>query len=343
MVVAVMCAWSGYADFYANVWVVADPANAGSCSGGGFQAVGSSQQIGAYANDGWIFARWDDGNTSNVRYVTIPDVISIVYTAYFSPASLVTVRANPVNGGSVGGGGTYVTGSSRTVTATANSGYTFANWTEGGTVVNSSASYTFTLTGNRALVANFTPIPQPILSATPADRPVSANAGSTTFIVINTGNGTMNWTASVSSGGSWARITSGASGVNAGTVTVGYDGNPSGGAARTCTVQVVASGASGSPQNVTVSQVANSGTGGSALSASQRCYFTYSGNSYFALVYDYSAGLQESATAGFISNNTYLTFTAQSPSPSMTTHVGYVYNTNVGRYTEAMAFLGQSL
>ena len=41
----------------------------------------------------------------------------------------------------------FVVGSSRTVTATANSGYTFANWTENGNVVSSSASYNFTLNG----------------------------------------------------------------------------------------------------------------------------------------------------------------------------------------------------
>jgi surface antigen len=156
MALAVMCAWSGYADFYANVCFVADPANAGSFSGGGFQAVGSSQQICAYANDGWIFVRWDDGNTSSDRYVTIPDVLSIVYTAYFSPAYWITVRAHPVNGGSVVGNGTYASGSPRTVTATARSGYTFANWTESGSVVSYSTSYPFTLNANRTLVANFT-------------------------------------------------------------------------------------------------------------------------------------------------------------------------------------------
>jgi hypothetical protein len=39
----------------------------------------------------------------------------------------------------VGGGGTFASGSSRTVTATANSGFTFANWTENGGVVGAAA------------------------------------------------------------------------------------------------------------------------------------------------------------------------------------------------------------
>jgi 20S proteasome alpha/beta subunit len=41
------------------------------------------------------------------------------------------------------------------VTATPNSGYAFVDWTVSGTVVSTSASYTFALTGNVTLVANF--------------------------------------------------------------------------------------------------------------------------------------------------------------------------------------------
>ena len=72
------------------------------------------------------------------------------------PQYTITVSASPSAGGTVSGGGTFASGSSWTVTATANSGYTFANWTENSSVVSSSASYNFTLSGNRTLVANFT-------------------------------------------------------------------------------------------------------------------------------------------------------------------------------------------
>jgi hypothetical protein len=69
----------------------------------------------------------------------------------------ITVSANPSNGGSVTGGGTYNQGASCTVTATPASNYTFANWTENGNVASTQANYTFTVTGNRTLVANFNP------------------------------------------------------------------------------------------------------------------------------------------------------------------------------------------
>lgn len=80
------------------------------------------------------------------------------YTAFTQTQNTYTlaVTPSPSAGGTVNGGGTFISGSSRTVTATANSGYTFDNWTEGGTQVSTSSSYTFTLNGNRNLVANFT-------------------------------------------------------------------------------------------------------------------------------------------------------------------------------------------
>ena len=72
----------------------------------------------------------------------------------------VNVSANPTNGGTVTGGGTYSQGQLCTVNATANSGYTFTNWTENGNVVSSQACYTFTVNNNRNLVANFQAQPQ---------------------------------------------------------------------------------------------------------------------------------------------------------------------------------------
>ncbi|MEQ2009067.1 MAG: immunoglobulin domain-containing protein [Limisphaerales bacterium] len=94
-------------------------------------------------------------------------VTNIVGSATSSAATLtvvpvnysLTLSASPSDGGTVSGGGTFAGGSSQTVTATANSGYVFANWLEGGVSVSSSASYTFALNGNRTLVANFTALP----------------------------------------------------------------------------------------------------------------------------------------------------------------------------------------
>lgn len=78
------------------------------------------------------------------------------------------------------------------------------------------------------------------------------------------------------------------------------------------------------------------------FSYAQRYYCTCNSSWYYAFVYDYSAAVQESTTPGFINYDTYLTYYAQHPA-AMTAHVGYMYDANAGRYTEAMATLNQTL
>ncbi|MBR0274393.1 MAG: choice-of-anchor J domain-containing protein, partial [Bacteroidaceae bacterium] len=75
----------------------------------------------------------------------------------------VTITQPEVNDGSVSA--TFYEGETCTVVATPNADYTFAEWKENGTSASSSASYTFTVTGDRDLVANFSqtlPLPCPV-------------------------------------------------------------------------------------------------------------------------------------------------------------------------------------
>ena len=79
-------------------------------------------------------------------------VVFGIPTSYYT----VTASANPAVGGSVsGGGGTYFYGQNCTLTAAANTGYCFYNWTMDGSVVSTNETYTFPVTGNMSLVANF--------------------------------------------------------------------------------------------------------------------------------------------------------------------------------------------
>ena len=63
----------------------------------------------------------------------------------------------------------------------------------------------------------------------------------------------MNWSASVTQGSAWLRITSGASGVNGGIIFVAYDANPDPGP-RTGTIRVFAPVAMPGYVDVTVTQ-----------------------------------------------------------------------------------------
>ena len=69
---------------------------------------------------------------------------------------MVTVAANNANYGTVSGAGEYDYNASCTVTATPADGYVFANWTVNGNVVSTDAEYTFNVTSDMDLVANFT-------------------------------------------------------------------------------------------------------------------------------------------------------------------------------------------
>ena len=89
------------------------------------------------------------------NYETTITYVNGILTVSNLPIYTISVSASPSNGGTVSGSGSVISGSSHTVTATANSNYRFTNWTESGTVVSTNASYTFTVSGNRSLVANF--------------------------------------------------------------------------------------------------------------------------------------------------------------------------------------------
>ena len=67
----------------------------------------------------------------------------------------VTAEANPAEGGTIEGIGDYAKGEKVTLTAIANRGYRFVNWTENGTVVSTEKEYIFEFNDDRSLVANF--------------------------------------------------------------------------------------------------------------------------------------------------------------------------------------------
>jgi hypothetical protein len=77
--------------------------------------------------------------------------------AYENQNAGFAVAASATTGGGyiVTGVGTYDSGTSASITAAANAGYSFVNWTENGTEVSTLATYAFTVSAARTLVANF--------------------------------------------------------------------------------------------------------------------------------------------------------------------------------------------
>ncbi|MBR4138040.1 MAG: C10 family peptidase, partial [Bacteroidales bacterium] len=102
---------------------------------------------------------WVDANNTNGEYLHwVADTAMVnggfpmleVPTYY-----TITVSSNPEPGGTVAGGGDYLEGAQATLTATANTGYHFVNWTLNGVSVSNNLSFTITVTEAANYIANF--------------------------------------------------------------------------------------------------------------------------------------------------------------------------------------------
>lgn len=83
------------------------------------------------------------GSTSN------PHVLNFITDLF------ITAVADPVAGGITMGGGPYSYGDIANMNAVAAEGYSFYNWTENGVIISTNASFSFEVTENRVLTANF--------------------------------------------------------------------------------------------------------------------------------------------------------------------------------------------
>ncbi|AFK05956.1 hypothetical protein Theba_0222 [Mesotoga prima MesG1.Ag.4.2] len=120
---------------------------------------GSNQSFSISANTGYDIqdVKVDGATEGAIGSYTFSNVTSdhTIAATFKIKTYTVSVSSNPVEGGSVNGGGTYNHGAQVSCQATANEGYRFVNWTEGGVVVSDNSTYTFNITANRNLVANF--------------------------------------------------------------------------------------------------------------------------------------------------------------------------------------------
>lgn len=155
----------------------------GTVSGGGAFPQGSVVTVTATPNVGYVFVNWTENgtvvssviapkfennmiNASNAKEVSTSSsyqfkmngnrTLVANFTAVVLGNFAINLSSNPSAGGTTGGAGSFIENSVKTVTASPNTGYTFFNWTEGGLIVSTSASYQLAaLKGNKTLVANF--------------------------------------------------------------------------------------------------------------------------------------------------------------------------------------------
>jgi len=195
-----------------QVTVIANPVIGGTVTGGGTFAQGSVATVVAMPNAGYVFTNWTDVNgvavstSPNYQFTmagnkTLTANFAVVPVGKFA----VVLSSSPPAGGTTGGSGSFNAGTNVTVTATPNAGYTFVNWTVGGVAVSTSPGYTFVLSANRTLVANFAIIPASqfalILSSNPAVGGTTTGSGAypagtsvTATAAVNAGYTFVNWT-----------------------------------------------------------------------------------------------------------------------------------------------------
>ncbi|MCR5013162.1 MAG: hypothetical protein K6A28_00125, partial [Bacteroidales bacterium] len=188
-----------------TVSVTANPAAGGAVTGAGSFNQGSTATVTATPADGYVFISWTyDGEvvSSDASYSFVVTEDRTLVANFDLNSYTVSVLANPETGGSITGAGAFAHGSTATLTATAATGYSFLNWTEEGEVVSTNATYSFTVTEDRTLVANFSLNSYVInASATPTEGGAVTGIGTFNYGTIVTLTATaatgytfLNWT-----------------------------------------------------------------------------------------------------------------------------------------------------
>jgi hypothetical protein len=156
-------------------------------------ANGSNVTFTATPYAGYVVDQWlvnnvaqQSGSTSFTLFnVTAPTSVAVIFKAAPVGTYAITVVSAPTYGGTVNGGGAFTAGSRQAVTVGPAPGYSFINWSENGSEVSSSTNYSFTLTTNRTLVANFTATPFMLADKDPPSLLITQPYSSGIFVTTN--------------------------------------------------------------------------------------------------------------------------------------------------------------
>ena len=146
---------------YSSEWQLYNETD-GSCLSNELYLTATKTTVGATAN--WLNAQVVNEKTAYI-YQFCPKVGAAVWEVTMKETFTVAASANTAEWGTVAGAGKYLEGTTATLTATPNTGYKFVNWTKAGVGVSADATYTFTVTEDVELVANFEALAQYTINA----------------------------------------------------------------------------------------------------------------------------------------------------------------------------------
>jgi hypothetical protein len=145
-----------------TITTAVNPPGAGTASGGGTLAAGSTATVTAAPVTNvlpYVFANWTENgvfqSASNVYSFTVVRNRSLAAN-FTLPIYTISAANNPANGGVITGAGSYFYDTTNVLTAYPNFGFNFTNWTEGGNIVGTNATLTTLVVTNHAFVANYT-------------------------------------------------------------------------------------------------------------------------------------------------------------------------------------------
>ena len=158
----------------------------GTVEGAGTYAAGQVATVRAVAAEDTAFVGWFRNGTcvsskKTYRFTVRED--TSLYAVFASGSYVVSTVASPAEGGAVSGFGGYEAGDRATLRATANTGYSFAGWTDDkGETVSENPEYTVKVTGDATYTATFTPKSyQVVLSASDDSVGTLSGEGSYAF------------------------------------------------------------------------------------------------------------------------------------------------------------------
>ena len=166
-----------------QVSLTADPEEGGTMEGAGAYTENTSCTVTAVPATGYDFVNWTEGGTevsTNAAYTFIVTANRDLVAHFTLQEISINVSANPIGGGTINGGGTYLYGEYVLLTAIPITGSVFDNWTEDGEVISTNQSISFTAQTDRTLVANFS-VQQVNITATPVPASNGSVEGAGTY------------------------------------------------------------------------------------------------------------------------------------------------------------------